>query len=854
MNFLRNPPLAWLTIVLLFGSGWVTPAAAYVIPSKGFPKLEVSGSSFLSYHNNQISGSQSFFRDDNYGSEQPWTHSSNLYLTGALYKDLEVNASVNIDRYAPDQVRWYLRYNGNDATVLLGEFSANLPGNQFVALNRALTGVQADAVLPKGTLSVISSQLDSTVQTDTFHGRNLSGPYALSTTPIVDGSEVVLLNGIRKERLKDYTLDYSNGVLTFTSGIIVGPADTVTVSYEVSVSGVGGGMLSAVRASYPLGPETTLGVSHLQLNGKSRETVVREERDQFDGTGTPGPFYLRYRPLVAESEVVTFNGVLQPRGTAYRLDYATGELTFKAGYVPHIGVQVVIYYKVAPTQSSGADRAVTGVDVSYHGANGLGVDVQAAQSGGQGSTPGAGALAVAASYAGGRVSASTRYQQQDPNFAPLETVGFRRQDRALDWTMSYSPLEVLTLSTSGSNLRQPYYPYTGSSGSQTLMDERQRTLEVDFHHPNWPQANFRHTNQDARALEGSDLRTRATTDAFTLAWIRDHVTANLALNRSRADRRTPVAGETPTAYDYQGTTDNAALNLGYHPNEKVDLGVVWAADRVRYAQEGQSESRGRSLQLNGSYRPTHALSFSGNLESRTTDDVTNVSGSQVRAQHNGLLNLGADWRPSQRFSLGLNYASDRYEGDDASNSRTNSWGMTAWWQAHEKLALNGYWNQQQLRYVGEGGAAKNNMVGMNTTVGPFGKLSLSLDAQHLWGETAFDVAQYYQTEGVTRRAVRVAEEDGTLPTNSGNRLTTLAAKVSYPIGNRQELFVSGETTKSSGFPSQSRKNSYGFGWSNRLNDQLTFTLDFRRLSFTDEQTESLNYRGKQVNAQVSWNF
>ena len=185
-----------LALPLLVTLLWMgaTPLFAYLLPFNifnGYPKLEVNGNNTLSFNLDQVTGSQASFQDDNYGNTSNFTESSNLHVAGDLLKNLSIDATYLADHSAPDQLTWHLRYNDKYYTLLVGNFTANLTGNDFATLNRTLFGLQFDAKLPKGTLTAITSTLQAPVHTDTFYGSNISGPYYLTTTPIVDASEVV---------------------------------------------------------------------------------------------------------------------------------------------------------------------------------------------------------------------------------------------------------------------------------------------------------------------------------------------------------------------------------------------------------------------------------------------------------------------------------------------------------------------------------------------------------------------------------------------------------------------------------------------------------------------------------------
>lgn len=958
---------AWVAMLLL-AWGSVAPALAYTIPTNGYPKLEVNGTNNLALNLSSISGSQSYFQDDNYDRSRTFTHNSSLYLTGQLYKDLSLEAQVNANPYTPDHVRWNMLYDGGSAKTRVGEFGANMGGNEFVTLNRNLQGLQVDAVLPKGGLSIIGSNLKSPVKTDTFYGRNVSGPYYLSNTPVVELSEVVTVNDVAKERTKDYTLDYQNGILNFNTTYIISPADRVTVSYEVSVNGSGGGRLTAVRGFYPLGKNLTVGATHIQLDGRGTSAATqRDERDQFLGTGTPGPFYLTYRPIVAASEVVTINGILQARGTAYTLDNTTGRLLFTSGNEPPINSTVIVRYAVTQTASAGgASRSVDGVDVNWQQGR-VGLSLQAAQSHApqtqtiaakqiadeqftvQAGIPvtqqvfklrnvpvqansdtvralalplargaeytinyqtgelrilrdnipisntgptlfvsysteartvtlqGNQAVSLTSTYNSEKVAANAGYRSVDQGFSPIERAGYRNVREGLDWGASYMPTQLLTLTVTGDNTRLPYNPYATSLSDEILMEEKNRSYGLEYRRPGWPIFNLRRTTRDSTQLGTQGLGDSTVADSLSLSWGTAPLNASLSLNRRNIDTKqlrysndpyqplpdTPAA--TDPIYHYQATTNDVALNLNYQPNDKLNIGANIAANAINSTTDGAAvKSSGQNAQVTSNYRVNEQLSLNANLNMRKTDATKTATGSDVPALTGSDLSLGADWHTrDNKLSLGTNYTANSSKGGEYSNSDSKMLSANAWYQAAERVRLNGYWNRQNLNYLDTQGKSTNNMVGLGAEIG-VKKATVNLDAQRIWGNNSFGVGQMMQSEGLAHRQATITDAPpiAQLPqvaaaaavTNTGTKLQTLAAKVTYPIAEKHDVYLFGEAMRNSGFPSQSTKNTLGLGWNYHLNDQLTLTLNAQQLSYKDDNTASLNYKANQLNAQLSFNF
>jgi len=850
--------------VLLLGSAG-SYLSAYVLPFGTYPKLEINGNNTLSLNLHQVDGSRSYYGDDNALQDKTFTNSSNLYITGELYKDLLLNATVDANRYSPDQYHWNLRYNGDDAHVLLGEFNANLVGNEYAQLNRSLEGLKVDVQLPRGTLSLIGSNLQAPVHTDTFYGQNISGPYYLTASPIVDGSEVVTVNDRQLTRTTDYTIDYNNGALYFTAGTIISPADKVTVSYEVQANGLGGGQLYAMRATYPLTNNLVVGATQLMIEGGGQGATEREERDQYLGAGTPGPFYLSSRPILAGSEVVTINGVLVPTLTStgeqtYTLNYQTGQLLFHQGYEPPAGSTLIVRYRVMISGAGGSDRSVTGLDLDWALRNGLKFNVQAAQSQGQNEADAGSnrtAFTVSADYNTERLSADARYRDVGSAFTPLEMVGYRNIDKDFQWALNYSPTRDLTFSTNGNTTRLPLNPYASNTQGSLLMDEINRYFTLDYHPKSWPRIVYQHSTQDSSQVGAGSLGDSTRTDSLSLTIAREHLNGTLNFNRVSTDSRqlTDINDPLSSQFSYRGATDNASLNLQYQPNDRVNMGVNVAANRIQAnSTNGDTATSGHNAQVNASYRASKNLSFSSALTMNQTGSAQSVTGSNISAQQDRDLNFSADWQAMSNVKVNMLFSKSHTEGDLYSNSDSDNLTTNIGWEVNKQLDINGYWSRQNLSYLESPGGSVSNMVGMNTRIGPLGKLRINLDAQHLWGETSTAVSQMLATEAMSMRTVRPNVADPYGLTSTGNQLTSLAVQVSYPIQKKQEVFVTADTMRSSGFPSESVKNSLSLGWNYNINENLTFTLNAGRVQYRDKANESLNYGANQLNAQFSWHF
>jgi uncharacterized repeat protein (TIGR01451 family) len=155
--------------------------------------------------------------------------------------------------------RLYAKLERRDASLLYGDLTTNGPtfssaGNLTLAnYARSLTGAAAAWGDEASGGRAFTSREQSNSVVDEMQGDGISGPYALTRTPIVENSErvevlvrsrdqsAVVLSSEVRQRFTDYELDALTGELLFRSPIPSLDADlnpvSVRVSYEVDGEG-----------------------------------------------------------------------------------------------------------------------------------------------------------------------------------------------------------------------------------------------------------------------------------------------------------------------------------------------------------------------------------------------------------------------------------------------------------------------------------------------------------------------------------------------------------------------------------------------------------------------------------------
>ncbi len=201
--------------------------------------------------------SGSIVRGFTVGSNRDFSLNSGLrlQLAGKIASDIEVVAALT-DENTPIQPegttqtlqefdKVFVELRSTDATATLGDFDVDLRGTEFASLTRKVQGAKVSANYHPGfaTGSFLASAASSRgkFNTNQFQGLEaVQGPYRLTGRNnerqiiVIAGTERVYINGEVQTRgeTNDYTIDYSNGEVTFTPRRLITSASRITIDFE----------------------------------------------------------------------------------------------------------------------------------------------------------------------------------------------------------------------------------------------------------------------------------------------------------------------------------------------------------------------------------------------------------------------------------------------------------------------------------------------------------------------------------------------------------------------------------------------------------------------------------------------
>ncbi|MCX7877510.1 MAG: hypothetical protein N2510_02590, partial [Ignavibacteria bacterium] len=174
-----------------------------------------------------------------------------LQLNGKLSDDIDITAALT-DENTPIQPegntqklqeldKVFIELRSSNVTTTLGDIEVDFRSGEFFNFSRKLQGVKGSANFGKWDLFLSGALSRGRFNTNFFNGTDgVQGPYRLTGVDneiniiVLAGTEKVYLDGVLMTRgeSNDYTIDYANGQITFTSRRLITNASRITVDFE----------------------------------------------------------------------------------------------------------------------------------------------------------------------------------------------------------------------------------------------------------------------------------------------------------------------------------------------------------------------------------------------------------------------------------------------------------------------------------------------------------------------------------------------------------------------------------------------------------------------------------------------
>ncbi|HOO55575.1 MAG TPA: hypothetical protein PLN69_02050 [bacterium] len=320
-------------------------------------KFTVSGYRTLKYRDYSANGDEASFRSNNglLFSNQNVEQSSFIMLHGDLPRNITVDGTFSELPYQDRTLT--LDIAGNNGRAKLGDFSTYFPGDKLVTFSKNIRGVDFLYDYEGLKLNAVMSKEKSKTETKSFKGQNRRGPYNLGTFSVVEGSVQVKVDGVTKQNMVDYSVDYFRGDITFNEN--VDSSQIVEVTYESELLlGIKTGSMNAFGAEYTTKDKRfTVGASTMSEGTNSLTDPVEVENSLnfvVDITNIGVEQSLRSNLMKEdyallkknEEEVYTASATPLIKDIDYDIDYLNGTITFlnNGGKFTTSGATVTVYY------------------------------------------------------------------------------------------------------------------------------------------------------------------------------------------------------------------------------------------------------------------------------------------------------------------------------------------------------------------------------------------------------------------------------------------------------------------------------------------------------------------------------
>lgn len=603
-------------------------------------KLTITGYNTFAFQSNTVSGNQQAFDSENYGAQAELQRTTSLYVDGPLTGNFLLHAAIQSSSFTSGSPsRWSLEYKGGRNDIEVGDLNVSLPGSEFTSFSRSLRGLRINSSFGKPQLSLVTSQTKAAVQTDVLAGNNSSGPYYLTHSPVVDGSEEVRVDEKIQTKGVDYTIDYAFGFITFIGVRVIPTTSTIAVSYEYSAPGQEGGVFTGLRFIYPASKNLVVGTTYLSQRSRggggttSGQAKTIHEREEFFGQNTAGPYALIFRPVVEGSETITVAAAPQIRDADYTMDYQSGTFVFLKRTISSAQL-IVVEYDFQPqsqgtTTGAGGNRSVFGLDGSWtiDAKKNFGLAFELAKSASEATEDTGNGTAFSLRTGGqfAKLNLNLGYRQVNPGFQRIETTGFQRNETGFDLNLGYAFNKNLNFQgrlnqvTSDSPLLMGMTP-TSTTGAGGTFDQGQIYSSLTVDYPKWPKLQLTHQSTTSSADNPENpSASDYTSDNVTVTYKRSQfqVQGTVDLTRQGSTTSTAAAEDsvlTPTSTDTE--TRSGRLGLMWTPLRS--LGITMDASSTFGLTNGEGTSASDTRSYGVQWTPGSKLRVTLNHYSSTS--------------------------------------------------------------------------------------------------------------------------------------------------------------------------------------------------------------------------------------------
>ncbi|MBI3922376.1 MAG: hypothetical protein HY318_13225 [Armatimonadetes bacterium] len=667
-------------------------------------KPDISGSQILTYRTSSVSGgtnSTSAYQLDNYGADKKLQNQTSLNVNGPLYGNFSIEGRYYSSPFGVSDRRWTLRYDAGSTDLAVGDLNVSFPGSDLTSFSKTLQGLEIDTEFGKDKkLNFVVSQTKALAATDALQGNNTVGPYYLTHSPILDGTEQVRVDEQVKIRGVDYTIDYTFGSITFRIGTIIPSTSTIAISYEYNPAGQTSGTFYGLRGTIPVSKKLSLGMTYLLQDSRPTggASGPTREHEEFYGQNSPGPYGLTFRPIVLGSERITLNAITQVQGLDYEISYTSGGITFLRPVPPTSLIVVEYDYQPGGSTTTG-DHKVTGIDGSWAFAKDWNTTFELAQSQGGASSAQSGTAYSLRTIgqAGSKLNVNFGLRNIASGFNRIESTGFARDESGYDWGLQYLFSKSLKLQSQYNNFTSAQGLYFGSTGASggAGSDTSQLNAVLSYDKPGLPQLKITHQRLTSSSAGASTTVSTATPNNSA------YVSNNLEMNFSKGkvgvngnlaliDQSNSVTSSATSSSSGDSQTRNSRLGLFYNPFKPLQLRADLAANNVQSG--GAKVSSASSQNLSASFAPGSRLRVE--LTRYSTSSEGTGLGSTYTGSYMGSIGFGSGFGGYGGYGSGYGYGSSGSGSNWGSMGGSSSpgWGTTSSSFGRPTTGTTGFFN------------------------------------------------------------------------------------------------------------------------------------------------------------------
>lgn len=811
-------------------------------------RISISGWRRLGYHSRTVTGDKEAYDITEYSGQglSSFTDLGQFRVTGTkVFDALNFDLNIQDSRFQDPQAnRVSIDVAKGRWTVNLGDIRGSLASqNRFARFDKSLTGGQVGYRAKNFEARAVYSEVRGEPRTVSVQGNNSAGPYYLQSSQILRGSEEILVDGVKQEFGKDYTMDYDLGSVSFVNkqtfeGRIIPPTSTIVATYEVL--GVNGsrGTVQGTSMSLQMGKSGRVGLTAMRQKqgGSARDSTYQQ---QFLGPIAAGSsLILRYEPQDPLKVRVFIGSVLQTLGAGYTFNAINKSILILLREVPSNTV-LTVTYTPKPVNTVQGDRDVIGLDyrlplndrgsITYSHAIGRLSNSATPKSGT--------AQGIDWAYKTGNVEVVGSLQNVPEDYVSIETVGFERNQKTSRMGVHFTPSERFDY---GLDYQNNSISTRNSNNSLNSSRFTQANGYVNF-------------KPKAKGLPWQLTQTRLASNSTSNNTIVDTTTLGTSGRQGRSDWRLDLSNQFATG---NATIDNVtsrrklnlqtlAYRLNYQANKEITLDFNSSLSRV--GTDGKS-SLGRDLLLAANYRPSENLTLRAEVADSDAGQLATlgfINGSGLGYGGNGFsggvdeagfnsatnartANLSASWTASDRFSLNGNITYYRTSGGVSSNTESMGFGIGANWSVNDYTDVDALFDTSTTSFLG------SNLRSAAST------LSLYLNSKPK-GPWSF------------RGGINLLLTTGNSQFNQDS--LGYEAVVNYRLARRHNLAFSADNGRLSGYLPQETRNM-ALTYQYQIWKSLAFNVGYRMIDVINRDASAVSgaYSSRGFDFELEFNF